>query len=143
MKKSTTSQRAVFVLSDENIVAFRNLLVRWDFKCIICGEEFDNIACVTREHIVPKSFNDDRGQMLKKILTENRAPAHFTCNGLRGNGSIMDAQRAIHVARTTMTPEAFYRWLNRPVPNRYVDPKKLRIKVAQSFSLPERLPGME
>lgn len=89
-----------------------DLVARWDHMCIICGRSFQNIACVSREHIIPKSFGG-KG-------SENIAPSHWSCNSFRGTMSLLDAQRAVERQLRRLGPHNAQEWLSRPVPGRMV-----------------------
>ena len=92
----------------------RKLLRRWGYACVVCGREFANLACVTREHIIPRSKT--AGCRLQNII----APSHYRCNLFRGNSSIIHAAKLIDKLERSMKPDAFHAWLNCLVPNRIV-----------------------
>lgn len=90
-----------------------NLLRRWDHVCIICGRSFANLACVTREHLVPKSMGG-------KDDWNNVAPSHWNCNKHRGTLSLLDAQHMIELKLKRMGPRSAEEWLSTIVPGRDV-----------------------
>lgn len=89
--------------------SYRGLLSRWENKCILCGEEFDNLDSLTREHLIPKS--------LEGGTKDNLAPSHYNCNQLRGMMSLIDAMVAIDRHKQRLG-KLFHSWCNTPVPNR-------------------------
>lgn len=130
------------VMKPKDVRARRYLLEEWDYTCIVCGERFENLACVTKEHVVPKSMGGGKRDALEPSF-KNLAPSHHVCNKLRQTDSILVASKRVEFIRSTMSPEAFVRWLNTPVPNRVVPPEATRpIHGPASLELPEHLPGM-
>lgn len=91
------------------------LLRRWDYKCVICGRPFKNLASVTTEHIIPRSIAKNTHK------ADNHAPAHYRCNHLKGNRSLLAAVKLINKKEESMGDEKkFTAWLNGRVPNRHV-----------------------
>lgn len=95
-----------------DIVARLSMLDRCGYRCIICGERFESLECVTYEHVVPKSRS--------KGMLNNRAPSHYNCNQFRGVRGLGDAWRAIEEMRELMGEANFRSWLNKKVPDRNV-----------------------
>lgn len=93
------------------------LLMDWNFTCIVCGEQFDNMTCVTLEHNIPKSMGGNQG--------ENIAPSHYNCNKWRGTKSLIEADMTLKFKRRHMGEASFRVWLSRPVPDRLVTPLAL------------------
>lgn len=124
------------VMKDSDVRARHNLLSDWGFLCVICGRRFTNIACVTKEHIIPRS-------KAPKGLQGNIAPSHYQCNKLRETSSIILFAKIIDQIELNMNPKEFIAWLNKPVPSRIVpyEATTLLHKPA-CFELPETLPGM-
>ena len=89
---------------------YRGMLRNWDGVCILCGERFENMESITREHLVPKS----KGGCGK----DNYAPSHFNCNQLRGDLSLIETIMIINKRKEKMGKKAFREWCNKPVPNR-------------------------
>ncbi len=122
------------------------LLHKWDYVCIVCGREFANVACITKEHIIPKSLCENGGRNAKG----NLAPSHYSCNQLRGTRSILVVSKEIDKMASVMPHKTFYAWLNKKIPGREVPLSALQpIKLPRRFwrtlrcfELPERLPGM-
>lgn len=90
-------------------MTLQELVAAWGGLCVICGQPFDNLDCVSREHLVPKSMGGK--------LKDNLAPSHHSCNHARGSLSIIQAQALIEARRMTMSPSEFQAWLNKPVPD--------------------------
>ena len=95
-----------------DIVARLKMLDRCGYRCIICGERFESLECVTYEHVVPRSRS--------KGMLNNRAPSHYNCNQFRGVMGLSDAWRAIESMRENMGEVLFKEWLNKKVPDRTV-----------------------
>lgn len=133
------SKSPLMVMKDEDVAYRRRLLARWDFLCVVCGRGFMNIACVTKEHVIPRSVHGSRHPKVE----ENIAPSHHQCNKMRGVGSIIETAKLIDEKSKKMRPKEFTRWLNVPVPHRIV-PKSatLPIQVPACLELPDWLPGM-
>lgn len=137
MGKKKKSQSPMMVMGHSDVTYRRRLLERWGFICVICGHEFTNLACVTKEHVIPKSAPAH----LKP--QENLAPSHHQCNKLRETGSILAAAAKVEEMRLKMTPQKFLVWLNKPVPHRVVPPEAMSpLRQRQFMELPEYLPGM-
>lgn len=103
---------------DESDLRKRLHLIRtWGNQCIVCGEEFAHLACVSFEHIVPKSKGGGHG--------DNIAPSHYNCNSLRGTKSLIEADIMVRFKRRRLGEKQFRMWLSRPVPSRLVPPMAL------------------
>lgn len=102
------------VMDEKDVKRRLHLVIEWGFCCIVCGEEFANLACVTYEHTTPKSMGGKQG--------ENLAPSHYNCNKYRGAKSLVEADISIKFKRRLMGEAAFRVWLARPVPTRIVPP---------------------
>ncbi len=127
------------VMNSWDIAYRKRLLKRWGNACIVCGREFMNLACVTKEHVIPKSAPSE----LK--LDENIAPSHHRCNQLRRTDSLLKTARQIDAIEMTMSPNEFVAWLNEAVPHRLVPFEAvlpLKYLHRNCFELPEILPGM-
>jgi len=112
------------------------LVWEWDGICIVCGHEFANIACVTTDHIIPKSRGGKNGNY-------NKAPAHYRCNQLKGAESLIVASKLIVVKRESMRPDEFVAWLNKPVPHRHVPHHAtIALRKRRCLELPDRVAGM-
>jgi len=120
------------------------LLERWGYLCIVCGREFANLACVSKEHVIPKS----KVKLGYTHGDNNKAPSHHRCNQLRRDRSFIVAAREVDHHERMMHPKQFLAWLNRAIPNRIVPPEALlplpplRRRVPQFLELPEYLPGV-
>ena len=88
------------------------LVRQWGYLCIVCGRPFANIACVTVEHIIPRSIRGNN--------KTNTAPSHHQCNQLKGCSSLMRAAKAVDAMEAKMNPRQFPYWLNARVPARAV-----------------------
>lgn len=100
--------------------AMRNLrlLRRWGYLCVICGRPFTNLACVTVEHVTPRSINGNRRK------ADNLAPSHWRCNMLRRVGSIIQAANKIdQIEHQRADADSFLGWLNKPVPRKNGSPQ--------------------
>lgn len=129
------------VMKEKDMRARKYLLEEWGYACIICGERFANLACVTKEHVVPRSVCVNEPS--KKPEYKNLAPSHHVCNKLRQTDSLLVAAQRVEFIRQNMKPEAFWKWLNTPVPHRTVPKAALMpIHVPECLGLPEHLPGM-
>ena len=93
-----------------------NLARRFDYVCIVCGHTFENLACVTAEHIVPRSQGGGGNRW------GNIAPSHHRCNTLKGTLTLESAKKMIleHIASFMGNIKAMIEWLNTPVPKREV-----------------------
>jgi len=136
-KTMARSRRPVMmVMKDKDIRLRRQLISNWDFMCIICGRPFANLACVTKEHIIPKS-------VAPRGMTDNLAPSHYRCNELRKTSSILTTARKIDTKASMMSQHHFEEWLNAPVPNRVVPPLALHpLSTPACLRPPETLPGL-
>jgi len=129
------------------------MLERWGHQCIVCGLEFANLACVSKEHVIPKSklhqilgFPKNSPLLHQAIqeLRDNKAPSHYQCNQLRGTRSLIEACREVERMKTKMSPQTFVDWLNKKIPNRKVPPAALEpLRKRGCLELPEYLPGMQ
>lgn len=99
-------------LSESEARRYIALARRWDCICIVCGRPLQHLACVTKEHIIPKSLGGKDG--------ENIAPSHWNCNSFRGTMSLLDAQRAVERQLRRLGPCDAQEWLSRNVPGRNV-----------------------
>ena len=127
------------VMKDEDVAYRWRLLVRWDFLCVVCGRGFKNIACVTKEHVIPRSIHGSRHPKVE----ENIAPSHHQCNKLRGVGSIIETARLVDQKSKTMRQREFVRWLNMPVPHRIVPDSATRpLHTPLCLEPPDWVPGM-
>lgn len=88
------------------------LVRQWGYQCIVCGRPFDHVACVTVEHIIPRS--------LKGNNKTNTAPSHWRCNQLKGNMPLMVAARAVDDMERRLGPKQFQTWISARVPGREV-----------------------
>lgn len=133
------SKSPMMVMKDEDVAYRWRLLVRWDFLCVVCGRGFTNIACVTKEHVIPRSIHSSKHMKVE----ENIAPSHHQCNKMRGVGSIIETAKLMEQKSKTMRHREFIRWLNVPVPHRIVpESAKRPLRQPQCLELPEWLPGM-
>lgn len=115
----------------------RRLLENYGYLCLICGRRFHNLACVSKEHIIPRS-------LAAKDTTGNIAPSHYRCNSIRGRDSIISTAKLVDAAEKTMHPVEFHLWLNVPIPCRVLPTEWHRpLNVPQCLELPETLPGMK
>lgn len=89
------------------------LVRKWGYQCIVCGRPFDNIACVTVEHVNPLCGGGRNNKT-------NTAPAHHACNELKGRNSLLEAARFIDYKEQRLGEKQFNSWLNKKVPNRTV-----------------------
>ena len=104
------------VMHEWEVERYLRLLSRWDYQCVICGHEFQHIACVTIEHIIPKCKG---GGAAHGGVADNRAPAHYSCNNLKGDRSLFWAVREVEQRRLKLGA-MFFDWLNKRVPGRDV-----------------------
>lgn len=130
------------VMKPEDVAYRRRLLDRWGHVCVICGYDFYNLACVTKEHVVPKSQRKYFTRVGVEDL-DNIAPSHYTCNKLRGTDSIFLAVKIIEKNRLSMNEIDFKRWLNRKVTHRIVPLEAvMSLRPLAFMELPDFLPGM-
>ena len=128
--------KSMTVMKNEDVKLRLRLITNWDFMCVICGRPFANLACVTKEHIIPKSI-------AQKGMQNNLAPSHYRCNQLRKTFSILSTARKVDAKESTMNSRQFAEWLNAPVPNRIVPQTALMsLTTPECFKLPESLPGL-
>lgn len=90
------------------------LLRRWGYQRIVCGRPFASLACVTVEHVVPRSVAGNKNK------AHNLAPSHWRCNQLRGCLPLIVAAKAVDQMETKLGEKNFHAWLNAKVPNRDV-----------------------
>ncbi len=88
------------------------LLRQWGYQCIVCGRPFACVACVTVEHIIPRSIRGNN--------KTNCAPSHWRCNQLKGCMPLMVAAKAVDEMERRLGPKQFHDWLSAKVPNREV-----------------------
>jgi hypothetical protein len=135
------SKSPLMVMKHEDVEYRRRLLVRWDFLCVVCGRGFTNLACVTKEHVIPRSETARISKFMK--IEENIAPSHHSCNKLRGVGSLIETAKLVDQKCKTMRYREFIKWLNAPVPHRIVpDSAKRPVREPACLELPEWVPGM-
>jgi hypothetical protein len=135
-------------MKQKDIRQYVRLAARWDFICIVCGNGFETVACMTREHIIPRS----RGGKKRYKQADNIAPAHFRCNQLKGNHGLLESQLVLERKMVTMPAHAFKAWLNARVPDRVVPedamvPPQFHLAAGQRrqracIQLPKHLSGM-
>lgn len=87
----------------------KRILDDWNHRCVICGEGFVCRACMTREHLIPRS--------IAKGLQDNLAPSHYNCNKFRKTMPIIDAILLIEEKRKKMGEKQFKSWISKKVPN--------------------------
>ena len=99
------------------------MLLEWNFTCVICGTEFTTLACITDEHLIPRSFikNFNKQHLRRPSFKKNIAPTHHRCNSERGSRSLIEATKLIDAKRETMNPKDFIAWLNRRIPGRKIE----------------------
>ena len=143
------------VMKQHDIETRWRLLEKWGHRCIVCGHEFMNLACVSKEHVIPRSkvhqaFNIPKSptkrwpESVHRALADNKAPSHYQCNKLRRDRSLIEAYREVEQMKQKMKPRAFLEWLNRLIPNRVVPPWALTSMRPQGcLELPDSLPGMD
>ncbi len=98
------------MIPDDPYRDYRKLLNVWEGKCVLCGEEFEDLESITKEHLVPKSKGG--------AGAANFAPSHFYCNQLRGDLSLTEIMILLQARKIKYGQEVFRQWCNRPVPNR-------------------------
>ena len=91
------------------LMLLTELIDMWGGVCVICGEAFASIDCVSCEHLIPKSMGGGR--------QGNLAPSHYKCNMLRSSNSIIDAAMLVDRRRKRMSREQFLQWVNSPLPD--------------------------
>lgn len=89
---------------------YRGLLRNWENQCVLCGEPFDDMESITKEHLIPRS-KGGRG-------SGNLAPSHFRCNQLRGDLSLVETIILIEARKARVGEKEYREWANYPVPNR-------------------------
>ena len=89
------------------------LIRQWGYQCIVCGRPFAHVACVTVEHIIPRSIYGKNNKT-------NVAPSHWRCNQLKGNMPLLVAAKAVESMEHRLGPHQFEAWLNAKVPSREV-----------------------
>ena len=108
---------SMMVMDESDLRKRLNLVLQWNRTCIICGEEFANLACVTREHLIPASKGGKQ--------FENIAPSHHNCNSLREDKSLIEADMMVRFLRRKWGETRFKTWLSRPAPSLLVPPMAL------------------
>lgn len=101
------------VMSVKNAKLYLRLVHRWGGVCIICGEPFTHLACVTKEHVRPYSMGGTKSM-------HNIAPSHYSCNTSRGTKSLLEASKMIRKKLARIPPAHVNAWLNKNVPGRIV-----------------------
>lgn len=101
-------------LSEKKVQKLFHFTQRWDGKCYLCGTPFENMACVTRDHITPISLGGPKGR--KKSYNELVAPTHSSCNNFRGNASLIQTAKKLEEKRRVMGHKAFAKWANMTYP---------------------------
>ena len=86
------------------------LLNRLEGMCVICGELITNPLSITREHIVPISKGGTNSE-------DNVLPAHYRCNNIKREGSLIDAILFMQNKKQTMG-KAFNKYINKNIPKR-------------------------
>ena len=104
--------------SSRTLRKYNKLLAAWDHKCVLCGEGFDDIESVTREHLIPRTIALNVLKR-KNSTRDNLAPSHFRCNQLRGTLSLVDSMVILDTLKDRMGIREFRCWVNERVPNRY------------------------
>lgn len=89
------------------------LVAVWRFTCVICGHGFKSVACVTEDHIVPRSRGGKTNFM-------NVAPVHYGCNELKADDSLLVAVRRVEKLEKRIGAKQFQQWLAKT----YRDPQK-------------------
>lgn len=97
-------------MKEDPYESYRGLLVRWEHCCVLCGEPFDNMESITKEHLIPKSKGGNG--------CGNLAPSHFRCNQLRGDLSLIETLVLIAARKVRLGEKAYREWANMSVPNR-------------------------
>lgn len=102
----------------------KKMLSGWGHICVICGNPFRDNHCITVDHVIPRSkggLND----------VDNKAPAHWRCNQLKRDMSLLAAARLITEKRVDVLrssgEKGWVNWLNSPEPSR----RKQRQRAAQ------------
>jgi hypothetical protein len=84
----------------------------WNFTCMLCGHRFETLACISKEHLIPRSMGGTNGK-------QNIAPTHWMCNRFRGTLSLVVAAEALELRLSKFqTNKHKIRWLNRKIPDR-------------------------
>lgn len=102
-------------------------------SCIICGQGFETLSCVTFEHITPVAMGGS-------MAWRNIAPSHYTCNTRRGTRSIIEAARKSEVFRARLGEKAFNAWCSKPIPNcdmpaiARIDLSKVRLRIPEAWT---------
>lgn len=87
-----------------------NVLIKFDAQCVVCGNDFANLACVTYEHLKPRSLGGG-------LRGGNIGPSHANCNSLRGNESLIAAAKKVDKLRRRMGKAKFSQWLAKRPPS--------------------------
>jgi hypothetical protein len=141
MKKVKAPQK---VMMWDDVDRRMRLLRSWDWQCVLCGGYFESIACVTVEHLMPKSRIVDFKEMAAHTLHQNKAPSHYNCNQHRADMSLMDAIYTLARKRRVMGHKGFAEWANKKVPHRIIPPEFMSISTLPARAHPQvPLPGFE
>jgi len=73
--------------------------------CWICGYKIDNLASISRDHIIPVSMGGKNNQ-------ENYMPAHAKCNSMRSSNSIIKAAKQMKQMREQLGEQKFFKLIN-------------------------------
>lgn len=104
------------------------LAEQWSCLCYLCGTPFNNVASITREHLVAKHHDGSNN-------LDNIAPAHFNCNSLKSCNSILATVKLIEAFKVSKHFH-FKDWVNKKVPNRIVpDYAFLPVKTAKGVMI--------
>lgn len=109
-----STEQQIQIMTEKDVRKRIRLLINWGFACILCGEHFANLSCVSCEHTAPKSFGGKQD--------DNIAPSHFNCNRIRGTKSIIEADMMLKFKRRFLGEERFKIWISCPIPARIVPP---------------------
>ncbi len=99
------------VLSRKSALFYVKLAKRWGLSCVVCGHQLENIACITKEHVVPHSMGGKKG-------VGNIAPSHYSCNQARNTMSLIEANKLINQKLSAMDKKDRHGWLTKKVPGR-------------------------
>jgi len=105
----------VTVMSKAGLKRNFKLLRKWEYRCIVCGHTFANMACVTVEHIIPVSLG-----RFGRREAQNLAPSHWNCNAIKANRSLRDAAAYVKQLENRLGSEQFFAWISKKVPGRAV-----------------------
>lgn len=110
-RKKNRNGRPHFFMSVDSITEKFKLSAQWNHTCIVCGEPFTNLACITIEHTQPL-VRDGADN------TTNTAPSHHRCNTIKSDDSLILASTIMKLIKEVMPQKKFVKWINAPVPNR-------------------------